>query len=687
MSFRYNFQNSMRLNPSQQQAVEFVTGPCLVLAGAGSGKTRVITNKIAHLIRTCGYQARHIAAVTFTNKAAREMKERVAQTLGRKETRGLMISTFHTLGLEIVKREYKALGMKSNFSLFDDQDQMALLKDLTADLLQEDKDLLQKLISNISNWKNDLISPEQVMRMARSAQEHQFAECYRRYDLHLNSCNVLDFDDLITKPTLLLMHDEEVRERWQNKIRYLLVDEYQDTNTSQYQLVKLLVGNRARFTVVGDDDQSIYSWRGARPQNLILLKDDFPQLNVIKLEQNYRSSGRILKAANILIANNPHVFEKKLFSELGYGDPLRVIEANNEDHEAERVVGELIAHHFINKTEYKDYAILYRGNHQSRIFEKMLMQNRIPYRISGGTSFFSRPEIKNLLSYLRVLTNPEDDSAFLRIVNTPRREIGAVTIQKLGEWANQRSKSLYQASFDLGLEQHLTGRGLAALQRFTHWMDEIARQAEREPLLAVRDLLRGMDYESWLYETSPSPKAAEMRMKNVNQLFTWMSEMLEGDDLNESMSLSQVVARFALRDMLERGEEDEELDQVQLMTLHASKGLEFPYVFLVGMEEGLLPHQSSIDEDNIEEERRLAYVGITRARRELFFTFSKERRQFGELIRPEPSRFLLELPQDDLDWPQGKRVMSAEERMKQGQSRLADIKSRLGLGLKTDNNK
>ncbi|WP_340613732.1 DNA helicase Rep [Xenorhabdus thailandensis] len=672
----------MRLNPNQQQAVEFVTGPCLVLAGAGSGKTRVITNKIAHLIRTCGYQARHIAAVTFTNKAAREMKERVAQTLGRKETRGLMISTFHTLGLEIVKREHKALGMKSNFSLFDDQDQMALLKDLTADLLQEDKDLLQKLTSNISNWKSDLMSPEQVMRMARSAQEHQFAECYRRYDLHLTSCNVLDFDDLITKPTLLLMHDEEVRERWQNKIRYLLVDEYQDTNTSQYQLVKLLVGNRARFTVVGDDDQSIYSWRGARPQNLILLKDDFPQLNVIKLEQNYRSSGRILKAANILIANNPHVFEKKLFSELGYGDPLRVIEANNEDHEAERVVGELIAHHFINKTDYKDYAILYRGNHQSRIFEKMLMQNRIPYRISGGTSFFSRPEIKDLLSYLRVLTNPEDDSAFLRIVNTPRREIGAVTIQKLGEWANSRSKSLYQASFDLGLEQYLTGRGLAALQRFTHWMAEIARQAEREPLLAVRDLLRGMDYESWLYETSPSPKAAEMRMKNVNQLFTWMSEMLEGDDLNEPMSLSQVVARFTLRDMLEKGEEDTELDQVQLMTLHASKGLEFPYVFLVGMEEGLLPHQSSIDEDNIEEERRLAYVGITRARRELFFSLSKERRQFGELIRPEPSRFLLELPQDDLAWPQGKRVMSAEERMKQGQSRLADIKSRLGLGLR-----
>lgn len=674
----------MRLNPSQQQAVEYVDGPCLVLAGAGSGKTRVITNKIAHLIRHCGYQPRQIAAVTFTNKAAREMKERVGQTLGKKEARGLIISTFHTLGLEIIKREYKALGIKSNFSLFDDQDQIALLKELTFDLLEEDKDLLKQLISTISNWKNDLTSPQQVIGQARTEKEHHFAECYRRYELHLKSCNVLDFDDLISKPTLLLSQNEEVRERWQQKIRYLLVDEYQDTNTSQYQLVKLLVGNRARFTVVGDDDQSIYSWRGARPQNLILLNQDFPKLNVIKLEQNYRSSERILKAANILIANNPHVFEKKLFSELGYGAPLKVLTANNEDHEAERVIGELIAHHFINKTQYKDYAILYRGNHQSRIFEKMLMQNRIPYRISGGTSFFSRPEIKDLLAYLRVLTNPEDDSAFLRIVNTPRREIGPKTIQKLGEWANQRGKSLYQASFDLGLEQTLTGKGLEALQRFTRWMDDIVRVSEREPLIAVRDLLREMDYESWLYETSPSTKAAEMRMKNVNQLFTWMSEMIEGDELNEPMTLNQVVTRFTLRDMMERGEDDEDSDQVQLMTLHASKGLEFPYVFLVGMEEGLLPHQSSIDENNIDEERRLAYVGITRAQRELFFSHSRERRQYGELIRPELSRFLLELPQDDIEWEQQRKVVSAEERMQKGQFALADIKARLGLNKKTE---
>ena len=668
----------MKLNPGQQQAVEYVQGPCLVLAGACSGKTRVITNKIAHLIRNTGYQPRQIAAVTFTNKAAREMKERVAQTLGRKEAKGLMISTFHTLGLEIIKREYKALGMKSNFSLFDDQDQLALLKELTFDHLEEDKELLQQLVSQISNWKNALLTPEQAKGLARSEREHTFAECYRRYELHLNSCNVLDFDDLITKPTLLFARDEQARERWQQRIRYLLVDEYQDTNTSQYQLVKLLVGKRAYFTVVGDDDQSIYSWRGAQPKNLVQLSKDFPELRVIKLEQNYRSSGCILNAANILIANNPHVFEKQLFSNLGYGDPMKVITANNEDHEAERVVGELIAHHFINKTDYKDYAILYRGNHQSRIFEKMLMQNRIPYRISGGTSFFSRPEIKDLLAYLRVLTNPEDDSAFLRIVNTPRRGIGPATIQKLGEWANTRDKSLYQASFDLGLGQTLSGQGLAALTNFTGWLAEVEKLVEREPLIAVRDLLHGLDYQSWLFETSASPKAAEMRMKNVDQLFSWMAEMLEGDDLNEPMTLAQVVTRFTLRDMMERGEEAEELDQVQLMTLHASKGLEFPYVFLVGMEEGILPHQSSIDEDNVDEERRLAYVGITRAQKSLFFTLCRERRQYGELIRPEPSRFLYELPQDDLHWDDGKKVVkTAEEKQQAGLRGVAGLKAML----------
>ncbi|WP_318488641.1 DNA helicase Rep [Photobacterium leiognathi] len=667
----------MKLNPRQTEAVKYVSGPCLVLAGAGSGKTRVITNKIAYLVQKCDYKARNIAALTFTNKAAREMKERVGQTLGRQEAKGLMVSTFHTLGLNIIRREYKHLGLKASFSLFDDQDQMALLKELTEDELEGDKDLLKLLLSSISNWKNDMLSPADAAARARSERDQLFAHCYEMYQRQMKAYNALDFDDLILMPVLLLRDNEEVRKHWQNRIRYLLVDEYQDTNTSQYLFVKLLVGERSRFTVVGDDDQSIYSWRGAQPENLALLNKDFPSLKVIKLEQNYRSTSRILRTANILIANNPHLFEKALFSEIPDGAMLKVITAKNEEHEAEKVVGELIAHRFMNNTAYKDYAILYRGNHQSRLFEKSLMQNRIPYKISGGTSFFSRSEIKDIMAYLRLLTNLDDDNAFLRIVNTPRREIGPVTLEKLGTYANMRGKSLFAASFEMGLEQYLSGRGLESLQRFTHWINQLADNAERgDTVSAVRQLVRDIHYEDWLYETSASPKAAEMRMKNVSDLYSWITADLEGDNYDkEEKTLKEVVQRLTLRDMMERGEDDDDADQVQLMTLHASKGLEFPYVFLVGTEEGILPHQTSIDEDNVDEERRLAYVGITRAQRELTFTLCKERRQFGELIKPEPSRFLYELPQDDLEWESERKPVTAEERMHKGQAHIANIRA------------
>ncbi|MEC6900517.1 DNA helicase Rep [Photobacterium piscicola] len=667
----------MKLNPRQTEAVKYVSGPCLVLAGAGSGKTRVITNKIAYLVQKCDYKARNIAALTFTNKAAREMKERVGQTLGRQESKGLMVSTFHTLGLNIVRRECKYLGLKANFSLFDDQDQMALLKELTEEELDGDKDLLKQLQSTISNWKNDMLSPVDAAGRAQSERDQLFAHCYEMYQRQMKAYNALDFDDLILMPVLLLRDNQDVRQRWQNRIRYLLVDEYQDTNTSQYLFVKLLVGERARFTVVGDDDQSIYSWRGAQPENLALLNKDFPNLKVVKLEQNYRSTSRILRTANILIANNPHLFEKALFSAIPDGAMLKVLTAKNEEHEAEKVVGELIAHRFMNNTAYKDYAILYRGNHQSRLFEKALMQNRIPYKISGGTSFFSRVEIKDMMAYLRVLTNPDDDNAFLRIVNTPRREIGPVTLEKLGTYANMRGKSLFEASFEMGLEQHLSGRGLEALQRFTHWVNQLADNAERgDTVAAVRQLVRDIHYEDWLYETSASPKAAEMRMKNVSDLYSWITADLEGDNYdNEVKTLKEVVQRLTLRDMMERGEDDSDADQVQLMTLHASKGLEFPYVFLIGTEEGILPHQTSIDEDNVDEERRLAYVGITRAQRELTFTLCKERRQYGELIKPEPSRFLYELPQDDLEWESERKPVTAEERMQKGQAHIANIRN------------
>ena len=667
---------TMKLNPQQQQAVEYVSGPCLVLAGAGSGKTRVIINKIAHLIGKCGYLPKQIAAVTFTNKAAREMKERVAQSIGKESSKGLIVSTFHTLGFDIIKREYKHLGFKANMTLFDEHDQMALLKELTADLLQEDKELLRTLINRISNWKNDLCSPQQAMALACDKQEQTFAHCYDRYNKQLRAYNALDFDDLIMLPTLLFKQNEEVRSKWQEKIRYLLVDEYQDTNTSQYELIKLLVGERARFTVVGDDDQSIYSWRGARPQNMVRLRDDFPVLRVIKLEQNYRSSQRILHCANILIDNNDHVFDKKLFSNLGEGEKLQIIEAKNEEHEAERVVGELIAHRFIAKTHYRDYAILYRGNHQSRLLEKILMQNRIPYKISGGTSFFSRAEIKDMMAYLRLVVNQDDDAAFLRIVNTPKREIGTATLEKLGSLAQEKHVSLFEAIFDFELIQRVTPKAYDALQKFARWIVELNDEIQRsEPERAVRSMLASLHYEEYLYEYATSPKAAEMQSKNVATLFDWVADMLKGDEFNEPMNLNQIVTRLTLRDMLERGEEEDDSDQVQLMTLHASKGLEFPHVFLIGMEEGILPHQTSIDEDNVEEERRLAYVGITRAQQNLWFSLCKERRQFGELIRPEPSRFLLELPKNDLQWERDKPPLSVEQQQAKTQSHIANLRA------------
>jgi ATP-dependent DNA helicase Rep len=460
-----------------------------------------------------------------------------------------------------------------------------------------------------------------------------------------------------------------------------LVDEYQDTNASQYELVKLIAGDRGRLTVVGDDDQSIYSWRGAKPENLVLLGKDFPQLKLIKLEQNYRSSGRILKCANILIANNPHVYDKALFSELAYGPELRVVQTKNEEDEVSRIIGELIGHRFMNRSRHKDYAILYRGNHQSRLLEKALMQNRIPYKISGGTSFFSRAEIKDVMAYLRVLVNPDDDNAFLRIVNVPKRELGPATLEKLGNYANMRQISMFAASFELGLEQTLTGRALMKMQAFTQWLVDVADQAERGDTAAVlRSMIREINYEDFLYDTSPSAKAAEMRMKNVTELFSWVTQMLEGSDDEEPMTLPQIVTRLTLRDMMERNEDEDDSDQVQLMTLHASKGLEFPYVFLIGMEEGLLPHQTSIDEGSVEEERRLAYVGITRAQRELIFTYARERRQFGEVSRTEASRFLHELPQDDLNWELGqvkKTQVHKEQANKQG---MASLRAQLAKG-------
>ena len=663
------------LNPEQKAAVKYIDGPLLVLAGAGSGKTRVITQKIAYLIRDCQISPLHITAVTFTNKAAREMKGRVAASLGKKETKGLIVSTFHNLGLRILGKFHSKLGYKTGFSIFDATDTLVLLKGLYSQDSLSNVDDAEEARWNISRWKNDFISPEQALSTAENDLDARFARIYERYQRQLKAYNAFDFDDLILQPVILFQQHGDALEYWQNRMHYMLVDEYQDTNASQYQLVKLLLGDRARLTAVGDDDQSVYSWRGARPENLALLNEDYQNLKLIKLEQNYRSTSRILKCANHLIKNNPHTFEKSLWSDLGLGEAIRVVECPSGEAEAERVIGELNAHKFQNRNKFNDYAILYRGNFQSRVFEKYLREVNIPYVVSGGTSFFERSEVKDVMAYLRLLSNPDDDTAFLRIVNTPRREIGASTLEKLGEYATQREVSLFAASFEFGLKQILNERALNKLENFCNWINLLSDNAERgDPIAVARDMVTEIGYEDWLKDQASDLKVAEKRMENVYELLDWLSRLYK-DEKGEN--LGELVAHMTLMDILERNKEEDKTDAVSLMTLHAAKGLEFPYVFMVGVEEESLPHRNSIMEDNLEEERRLAYVGLTRAKRELAITYATHRRRYGEDVECEPSRFLYELPEDDVMWEGGKNKLDPETSKARAKDHLAAMRNML----------
>jgi len=665
-----------RLNPRQQEARDYVGGPLLVLAGAGSGKTSVITRKIAHLIQNCGIRAQYIVAMTFTNKAAREMKERVGTLLRAGEGRGLTVCTFHNLGLNIIRKEHDKLGYKPGFSIFDESDIKALLSDIMQKEYSGD-DGIDEIKNMIGAWKNDLILPPEALEKARNPREQTAAIVYTHYQRTLKAFNAVDFDDLILQPVKLFQEHPEVLERWQNRVRYLLVDEYQDTNASQYLLVKMLIGMRNQFTVVGDDDQSIYAWRGARPENLMLLKEDYPSLKIVMLEQNYRSTSRILRCANVLIANNPHAFEKQLWSEMGVGDEIRVIRCKNEEAEAERVAMEILTLHLRTNRPYSDFAILYRGNYQAKLIELKLQHHQVPYRLSGGNSFFGRQEVKDLMAYLRLLVNPDDDNAYLRVINVPRREIGSTTLEKLGNYSTERGISMYAASEELGLGEHLDARYTERLQRFKHWLDGVRHKvALEDPIAALHEMIRDIDYENWIRQQTASDKAAEFRISNVWFLVEALKNTLEKDEEGD-MTIEDAIGKLVLRDMLERQQEEEEnAEGVQMMTLHASKGLEFPYVFIMGMEEEILPHRSSIEADTIEEERRLAYVGITRARQTLAFTFAAKRKQYGEIIDCTPSRFLDELPPDDLAW-EGLDDAPVEVKAARGNNALADIRAML----------
>lgn len=665
-----------QLNPRQKEAVLYIDGPCLVLAGAGSGKTSVITRKIAYLIEQCDVPARHIAALTFTNKAAREMKERASKLVKGSASRGLTVSTFHNLGLNIIRREHKALGFKPGFSIFDSEDARSLLKELMLKDGDLDSDHLDLVQHQISNWKNDLVVPERALSLAQSQGEQTIAMIYLRYNQALRAYNAVDFDDLILIPVELFQTNAEVLARWQRKIRYLLVDEYQDTNSSQYLLVQLIVGNRGALTVVGDDDQSIYAWRGARPENMGLLKQDYPNLRVIKLEQNYRSTSRILRVANHLIANNPHEFDKALWSEMGLGDPIRVIRCKNEEAEAERIATEIITQRLRKQYKFRDFAVLYRGNHQARLLEMKLQHHQIPYKMSGGSSFFAKTEIKDVMAYLRLIVNPDDDNAFLRVINTPRRQIGTSTLEALGNYASERHISLFSALDEIGLQSRIPEKNLERIQRFAHWVKQVARNCTGDnPVNAIREMLNDIDYEGWLHQNSNSSKAAEKRMENVFYLVESLQKTLdktELDDEEQDTRMEDAIAKLVLRDLMERQEEEDTSDQVQLMTLHASKGLEFPHVFMVGMEEDLLPHRNSIEDNNIEEERRLTYVGITRAQRTLSMTLAGKRKQFGEMSETTPSRFLDELPPEDVE-REGFGEQSEAKNLAKGEETLSSL--------------
>ena len=664
-----------KLNPQQLAAVKAIDHPLLVLAGAGSGKTRVITEKIAYLVKQ-GLPARHIAAVTFTNKAAREMKSRVSKLIDDTQSRGLRVSTFHSLGLDILRKEHKVLAYKAAITLFDEQDKQTLLKNLISHGAKDcDIDNLDRYAQQIGQWKNAFVTPEQALSLA-TRDQHPAAGLYGEYIRSLKAYNAVDFDDLILLPVLLFQQHPAVLEKWQNKIRYLLVDEYQDTNITQYQLVKLLAGALGRFTVVGDDDQSIYAWRGAQPENLAQLQKDFARLQVIKLEQNYRSTGRILKVANHLIANNPHAFEKRLWSELGYGDALRVLSHKNDQDEAKQVISEIVHHKFKTGGRYQDYAILYRGNHQSRLFEQGLRENNVPYIISGSSSFFANAEIKDVLAYLRLFVNQDDDAAYLRIINTPRREIGPTTLEKLGTYANDRHISLFAASTELGLTQKLSEKAIHRLQKFHDWVVDTADKIERGDTFAViEQVINQIGYEQYLKEDSKSKESADRKIKNVYELIAWLKRIAD-KEADSQKNLAEIVAKIMLMDIMERNQEAETSDQVSLMTLHAAKGLEFPHVFLIGIEENILPHQSSIEADNIEEERRLAYVGITRAQRTCTFSYCTHRKRYGEISECEPSRFLNELPVDDLEWV-NKKQLTPEVIKERGKANLANLKTML----------
>ncbi|WP_206861824.1 UvrD-helicase domain-containing protein [Lysobacter changpingensis] len=655
------------LNPPQRAAVLHTDGPLLVLAGAGSGKTRVIVEKIAHLIASGRMPAKRIAAITFTNKSAKEMKERVAKRIKGDAAEGLTVCTFHALGLKFLQIDHAKAGLRRGFSVFDSDDSTAQIKDLMP--AGSKPDAIDDMRNLISRAKNAGLSPEEALAVSKSPREMEAALMYQRYQARLSTFNAVDFDDLIRLPVQMLEADENLRLAWRERIGYLLVDECQDTNDAQYRLLKALAGDKGLFTCVGDDDQSIYAWRGANPDNLLQLGKDYPTLEIIKLEQNYRCSNRVLRTANALIAHNPHEHPKTLWSDQADGERIRVWECRDGAHEAEKVAAEI---HFLaaaKQAPWSDFCILFRSNFQSRALEKALQLLRVPYHLSGGTAFLERGEVKDALSWLRLIANPDDDAAFLRAVQSPKREVGATTLAKLAELAQHAHMPMSRAAEQIGVLKQLQPRAANALDGFVDIVRHLRGEAFRiSPAELVRVLAEKSGLLASIRAQCKDEASFQRRKENLEELSEWF-------DGGKGSGPGELAAQLALLSHADKGEAG---NQVRLMSLHAAKGLEFRYVFIVGMEDGTLPHEMALEEGSLEEERRLLYVGITRAKEQLWLSHSREASKWGDKIRLKPSRFFDELPTAEIQRDGADPVADAARKQERAAAGFAAIKALLG---------
>ena len=636
------------LNPPQQAAVRHTEGPLLLLAGAGSGKTRVITCRIAWLLEQ-GVAAEQILAVTFTNKAAREMRERVTAMVGRKAGKGLVISTFHSLALRILRADIERLGFKQNFSIYGSADQQRLVRDLVRDLLApEARCDLDRILWLISDAKNRLIGPDEFTPLGSDPESLLAARVYPRYQQALKAYNAVDFDDILLLAVRLLRDDGAVRRRWQERFRYLMVDEYQDTNAAQYHLLRILCAEHRNLCVVGDDDQSIYGWRGADLGNILDFEKDFPGAEVIKLEQNYRSTGQILAAANAVIRNNARRKEKVLWTAGDPGEPVLCLLCEDAEDEARSVVEQIHGERYRHELKYRDFAILYRTNVQSRAFEEQLRFENIPYVLIGGQQFFDRKEVKDALAYFRVLVNPRDEVSLLRILNFPRRGIGETTADALIRASAAQARPLWEILRDEAVLAELGEKPKAAVTGFVELMTRY-RKLFGKPLRLVetaREFFAELGLEDEIFRSANDPKQGRRRADNLAEVLNALAGYVEKEG---ETSLAGFLDKVSLLDQDEPMRNDKEnklsRDAVVLMSLHSSKGLEFPNVFLVGLEDGYLPHRKSVGEGNdLDEERRLCYVGITRARQRLVLLHARRRKKYGKLEPRTPSPFLAEIP-------------------------------------------